>query len=75
MGEYPHEGGGGDSLAASFMASVKECISERECKLDGEELNVMYRTFSTKVGFKKYLHGVSAAGSRLYLSSGHGPMG
>ena len=25
----------------------------------------LYRTFSKKVGFKKYLHGVSDAGSRL----------
>ena len=32
-GEYLHEVEGGDSSAASFMASVEECISERECKL------------------------------------------
>ena len=34
-GEYLHDVEGGDSLVASFMASVEECsiISERECKL------------------------------------------
>ena len=51
------------------MASVEECISERECKLYDEGLNSkvklsLYRTFSKNVGFK-YLHGVSDAGSRL----------
>ena len=63
---------GGDSLAASFMASVEECISERECKLYDEGLNSkvklsLYRTFSKNVGFKKYLHGVSDAGSTCRL--------
>ena len=32
-GEYLHEVEGEDSSAVSFMASVEECISERECKL------------------------------------------
>ena len=35
----------------------------------------LYRTFSKKVGFKKYLHGVSDAGSRLlfkFRSGTHG---
>ena len=71
---------GGDSSAASFMASVEECISERECKLYDEGLNSkvklsLYRTFSKNVGFKKYLHGVSDAGSRLlfkFRSGTHG---
>ena len=69
-GEYLHEAEGGDSSTASFMASVEECISERECKLYDEGLNSkvklsLYRTVSKNVGFKKYLHGVSDAGSRL----------
>ena len=72
---------GGDSSVASFVASVEECISERECKLYDEGLNSkvklsLYRTFGKKVGFKKYLHGASVmqeVGS--YLSSGQGPMG
>ena len=74
-----HEVEGGDR-AASFMASVEECISERECKLYDKGLNSkvklsLYRTFSKKVGFKKYLHGVSDAGSRLlfkFWSGTHG---
>ena len=53
-GEYLHEVEGGDSSAASFMASVEECISERECKLYDEGLNSkvklsLYRTFSKNV--------------------------
>ena len=60
------------------MASVEECISERECKLYDEGLNSkfklsLYRTFSKNVGFK--LHGVSDAGSRLlfkFRSGTHG---
>ena len=35
----------------------------------------LYRTFSKNVGFKKYLHGVSDAGSRLlfkFRSGTHG---
>ena len=73
---------GGDSLAASFMASVEECISERECKLYDEGLNSkvklsLYtcRTFSKNVGFKKYLHGVSDAGSRLLFKFRSGTYG
>ena len=40
---------------------------ERECKLYNEGLNKLslYSMFSKKVGFKKYLHGVSDAGSRF----------
>ena len=32
---------GGDSLAASFMASVEERIRERECKLYDERLIIV----------------------------------
>ena len=68
--ECLHEVEGGDSSAASFMASVQESVSERECKLYAEGLRSkvklsLYRTFSKKVGFKKYLYGMSDAGSRL----------
>ena len=74
------EAEGGDSSAASFMASVEESVSERECKLYAEGLRSkvklsLYRTFSKKVGFKKYLHGMSDAGSRHLFNfkfrSGH----
>ena len=63
--EYLNEVEGGDSSAASFMASVDECISERECKLyDNSKVKLsLYRTFRKNVGFKKYLQGVSDAGS------------
>ena len=55
-GEYLHDVEGGDSSVASFMASVEECISERECKLYDEGLNskvklYLYRMFSKKVVF------------------------
>ena len=41
----------GDHLAASFIASVEECISRTECKLYDKGLNskvklALYRTFS-----------------------------
>ena len=55
-GEYLHDVEGGDRSAASFMASVEECINERKCRMYYEALNSkvklsLYRTFSKKVGF------------------------
>ena len=32
----------------------------------------LYKTFGMAVGFKKYLHGVADAGSRLFQSGTHG---
>ena len=60
----------GDSSSASFMASVEECISERESRKFEEGLNTkvkldMYKRFGKSVEFKKYLHGICNAGSRL----------
>ena len=60
----------GDSSSASFMASVEECISERESRKFEEGLNTkvkldMYKRFGTSVEFNKYLHGICDAGSRL----------
>ena len=52
----------GDSSSASFMASVEECISERESRKF--EIG-MYKRFGKSVEFKKYLHGICDAGSRL----------
>ena len=54
------------------MSCVEECIGERECTKSEEGLNIkaMYKTFK----FKKYLHGVSDAGSTIidsYLSQEH----
>ena len=56
-----------DSSLAVFMSCVEECISERECRKFEEGLNkfAMYKTFGKNVEFKKYLHGVSDAGTRL----------
>ena len=62
------------------MSCVEECISERECRKFEEGLNnkvklAMYKTFGKNVEFKKYLHGVSDAGTRLlfkFRSGTHG---
>ena len=70
----------GDSSSASFMASVEECISERESRKFEEGLNTkvklgMYKRFGKSVEFKKYLHGICDAGSRLlfkFRSGTHG---
>ena len=48
---------GGDSSAASFMASVEESVSETKCKLYAEGLKSkvrlsFYRRFTKKLGFK-----------------------
>ena len=53
----------GDSSSPSFMASVEECISERESRKYEEGLNTkvkldMYKRFGKSVEFKKYLHGI-----------------
>ena len=52
------------------MACVEECISERESRRFEEGLNTkvkldIYKRFGKSVEFKKYLHGVCDAGSRL----------
>ena len=51
-------------MEASFMARVDKRMCESDCKLYKEELS---KTFSKEVGFRKYLHGVSDAWSRLLL--------
>ena len=60
----------GDSSSASFLACVEECISEKESRRFEEGLNTkvkldIYKRFGKSVEFKKYLHGVCDAGSRL----------
>ena len=60
----------GDSSSASFLACVEECISERESRMFEEGLNTkvkldIYKWFGKSVEFKKNLHGVCDAGSRL----------
>ena len=56
-GECLQEVEGGDSLATSFIASVEECISEREC--------LLYDEGRDRYDILKYLHAVSGARSRL----------
>ena len=51
----------GDSSSASFLACVKECISERESSRFERGLNTevkldIYKQFGKSVKFKKYLH-------------------
>ena len=50
------------------MASVEECISERESRKFEEGLSTkvklgMYKCFCKSVEFKKYLHGICDSGS------------
>ena len=60
--------------------NVNECVSNRESKEYVEELNSkvkleLYKTFGKEVEFKRYLHGVSDAGTRLlfkFRSGTHG---
>ena len=70
----------GETSLASFSTCVEDCIRERECRKFEEGLNnkvklTMYKSFGKCVEFKKYLHGVSDAGSRLlfkFRSGTHG---
>ena len=60
----------GDSSSASFLACLEECISERESRRFEEGLILkvkfdIYKRFGKSVEFKKYLHGVYDAESRL----------
>ena len=69
-GEWLEDIERGDSSSASFLACVEECISERESRRFEEGLNTkvkldIYKRFGKSVEFKKYLHGVCDAGSRL----------
>ena len=65
---------------ASFLACIEESISEREGKQFEEGLNSkvkldMYIRFGKEVEFKRYLHGVGDAGTRLlfkFRSGTHG---
>ena len=62
------------------MSCVEECISERECRKFEEGLNnkvklAMYKMFGKNVEFKKYLHGVSDAGTRLLFKFRSGMQG
>ena len=72
--------GGSSSTSTSFMACVEECVSERESRKFEEGLNTkvkldIYKRFGKSVEFKKYLHGICDAGSRVlfkFRSGTHG---
>ena len=80
-GEWLEDIKRGDSSSTSFLACVEECISERERRGFEEGLNTkvkldIYKWFGKCVEFKKYLHGVCDAGTRLsfkFRSGTHGP--
>ena len=60
----------GSSSLKEFQALTGESISESECKKFEKGLNAKvklspYKTFGKGIEFKKYLHGVPIAGSRL----------
>ena len=67
QGECLREVEKGDSSAASFMASVDEHVCERDQKLyeEGLSCKVQLSLYNKEAGFKKYLHGVSDARSKL----------
>ena len=70
----------GDSSLKAFLAMVEESIGEREREKFVEGLNskvklTLYKCFGREVQFKKYLHGLSDAGTRLlfkFRSGTHG---
>ena len=79
-GEWLEDIERGDSSSASFLACVEECISERESRRFEEGLNTkvkldIYKRFGKSVEFKKYLHGVCDAGSRLLFNFRSGTHG
>ena len=63
--------------SSAFLALAGESISERESKRFEEGLNTkvkltLYKFFGKAIEFKKYLHGVADAGSRLFRSGTNG---
>ena len=67
----------GESSLAAFLACIEESISEREGRQFEKGLNRldMYKRFGKEVEFKRYLHGVGDAATRLlfkFRSGTHG---
>ena len=70
----------GSSSLKAFLALAGESISEMESKRFEVGLNTkvkltLYKTFGKAVEFKKYLHGVADAGSRLLIKFRSGTHG
>ena len=70
------------SSSKSFLACVDECVSETESKAFWKGLDIktklhtcMYKRFVKQSQFRKYLHGLCDAGTRLmfkFRSGTHG---
>ena len=63
-----------------FLLNVNDCVSNRENKEYVEGLNSkvklgLYKAFSKEVEFKRYLHGVNDARTRLLFKFGSGTQG
>ena len=70
----------GSTSLKEFQALMGEGISERESKRFEKGLNAkvklsLYKTFGKGIEFKKYLHGVADAGSRLLFTFRSGTHG
>ena len=69
-----------DVVHSLFLSNVNECVSSRESNEYVKGLNSkvkleLYKTFGKKVEFKRYLHGICDAGTRLlfkFRSRTHG---
>ena len=65
-----------DSSLKAFLAMVEESIGERKKEgLNSKVKLTLYKCFGKEVQFKKYLHGLSDAGTRLlfkFRSGTHG---
>ena len=67
----------GSSSLKAFLSLAGESINERESKrgLNTKVKLTLYKTFGKAIEFKKYLHGVADAGSRLLLKFRSGTHG
>ena len=67
----------GQCPVSLFLSDVNDCVSNRESKeyVEGLSSKVKLELYSKEVEFKRYLHGVSDAGTRLlfkFRSGTHG---
>ena len=67
----------GEGSLASCLGCIDECISERDCRKfeEGLDNKVKLAIYGKRVEFKKYLHGVSDAGTRLLFKFSSGTHG
>ena len=72
-GEWVENISKGETSIKEFLASVDESINERNrCQflkgLNNKTILTIYKCFGEEVNFKRYLHGVSDAGTVYSLS-------